>query len=64
MPNFNNIRFKYIVCKSYNIAKLLYQPSSKAIINPFNVLRWIKGDIFVIYSIPLNNKPYKFILID
>jgi len=64
MPDLSSIRFKYIVCKSCNITKLLYRPSFKAIINPPNALGRIKGDIFVIYLIPLNNKPYRLILVD
>jgi len=64
MPDFSSIRLKYIICKSCNIAKLLHRPSSKAVINPSNTLGRIKGDIFVIYPIPLNNKFYRFILIN
>jgi len=64
MPNFSGIYPKYIACKSCNITKLLYQPSFKAIINPSNALGRIEGDIFVIRLMPLNNKPYKLILVD
>jgi len=64
MPDFSNIRPEYIACKNCNIAKLLRRPSFKAVINPFNALGRIKGDIFVIYPMPLNNKPYRFILVD
>jgi len=64
MPDFNGIRPKYIICKNCNAAKLLHQPSSKVIINPSDALGRIEGDIFVIRPIPLNNKPYRLILID
>ena len=64
IPNFSNIRPKYIACKSCNTVKLLHQPSSKAVINPPNALGRIKGDIFVIRLIPLNNKPYRLILVN
>jgi len=64
MPDLSGIRPKYIACKSCNTAKLLRRPSSKAVINPPNVLGRIKGDIFVIRPIPLNNKPYRLILVD
>jgi len=64
IPDFNSIRPKYITCKSYNTVKLLRRPSSKAIINPPNALGRIKGNIFVIRPIPLNNKPYGLILVD
>jgi len=64
MPDFSSIRLKYLTCKSCNAAKLLRRPSFKAIINPFNALGRIKGDIFVIRPMPLNNKPYRLILVD
>ena len=64
IPDFSNIYPKHIACKSCNITKLLYQPFFKAVINPFNVLRRIKENIFVIRFIPLNNKLYKLILVD
>jgi len=64
MPDFSNIRPKHIACKSYNAAKLLRQPSSKAITDPFNALRRIEGDVFIIRFIPLNNKPYRLILVN
>jgi len=64
MPDLSGIRPKYITYKSYNTVKLLRRPSFKAVINPFNVLGRIKGDVFVIRPIPLNNKPYRLILID
>jgi len=64
MPDLSGIRPKHIACKSYNAVKLLRQPSFKAIINPPNALGRIKEDIFVIRPIPLNNKPYRLILVD
>jgi len=64
MPDFSSIRPEHIACKSCNAAKLLQQPSSKAITNPPDALRRIKGDVFVIRPIPLNNKPYRLILVD
>jgi len=64
MPDFSNIYFKYIACKNYNTAKLLRWFFSKAVVNPPNALGRIKGDVFVIRPIPLNNKPYKLILVD
>jgi len=64
MPDLSSIRPEYIVYKSCNTAKLLRQPSSKAIVNPLNALGRIEGDIFVIRPIPLNNKPYRLILVD
>jgi len=64
MPDFSGIRPKYIAYKSCNATKLLRQPSSKAITDPPNALGRIKGDIFVIRPIPLNNKPYRLILVD
>jgi len=64
IPNLSGIRPKYIAYKSCNAAKLLRRPSFKAIINPPNTLGRIKGDIFVIRLIPLNNKPYGLILVN
>ena len=64
MPNFSGIRLEYIACKSCNVTKLLQRPFSKAVVNPFNALGWIKGDIFVIRPMPLNNKSYGLILVD
>jgi len=64
IPNFSNIRPEHIACKSCNAAKLLRRPSSKAITDPFNALGRIEGDIFVIRPIPLNNKPYRLILVN
>jgi len=64
MPDFSGIYLEYIICKSCNTTKLLRRPSSKAIINPPNALGRIEGDMFVIYFIPLNNKPYRLILVD
>ena len=64
MPDFSGIRPKYIACKSCNAAKLLRRPSSKAVINPPDALGRIKGDMFVIRPIPLNNKPYRLILVN
>jgi len=64
IPDFSGIYPEYIACKSCNAAKLLRQPFFKAIINPPNALRRIKGDIFVIRFIPLNNKPYRLILVN
>jgi len=64
MPDFSSVRPEYIAYKSYNAAKLLRRPSFKAIANPFNALGRIEGDVFVIRLIPLNNKPYKLILVD
>jgi len=64
MPDFSGIRLEYIACKSCNVAKLLRRPFSKAIIDPFNALGRIKGDVFVIRPIPLNNKLYRLILVD
>jgi len=64
IPDFNSIRFKYIAYKSCNVAKLLQRLSSKVITDPFNALGRIKGDVFVIRPIPLNNKLYRLILVD
>jgi len=64
MPDFSNIRPKHLTYKSCNTAKLLHRPSSKAIIDLSNALKRIKGDIFIIRPIPLNNKPYRLILVD
>jgi len=64
MPDFSSIRPEHIVCKSCNTAKLLRRPSSKAIVNPSDILGRIKGDVFIIRPIPLNNKPYRLILIN
>ena len=64
IPDFNNIRFEYIAYKSCDVAKLLRRPSSKAVINPPDTLGRIEGDVFVIRLIPLNNKPYRLILVD
>ena len=64
MSDFSNIRPEYIACKSCNAAKLLRRPSSKAVVNPPDALGWIEGDVFVIRPMPLNNKPYRLILVD
>jgi len=64
MPDFSGVRPEHIACKSCNAAKLLQQPSSKAVADPPNALGRIEGDMFVIRPMPLNNKPYGLILVD
>jgi len=64
MLDFSGIRPEYIACKSCNAVKLLRRPSFKVIINPPNALGRIEGDMFVIRPMPLNNKPYRLILVD
>ena len=64
MPDLSGIRPEHIACKNCNTAKLLRRPSSKAVINPPDALGRIEGDVFVIRPIPLNNKPYRLILVD
>jgi len=64
MPDFSGVRLKYIICKSCNAIKLLQRPFFKAIADFFNTLRRIKGDVFVIRLMLLNNKPYRLILVD
>ena len=50
--------------KSYNIAKILRKLSRKLIADFLYVLGRIEGDIFIIRPTPLNNKPYRLILVD
>ena len=64
MSDFRRVRPKDLVCKSCNLVKLLRRPFKKLVDDPFNALGRIKGDIFVIRPIPLNNRPYGLVLVD
>ena len=64
MFNFKRVRPKNFVYKSCNLAKLLRQPFKKPVNDPSNALGRIKGDIFVIRLIPLNNRLYRLVLVN
>ncbi|KAM7182544.1 hypothetical protein V8F33_014230, partial [Rhypophila sp. PSN 637] len=64
LPNFQKVRIDQLCYKNYNVAKMLRKPSKKPVKDPAYVLDRIKGDIFVIRPILLNNKPYSLVLIN